>query len=51
MTAVLDESIGNVTKTLHEKGILENSVIIFTTDNGGPADGFDANWACNIPLR
>ena len=31
--------------------MLENSVIIFTTDNGGPANGFDFNWANNYPLR
>ena len=31
--------------------MLENSVIIFTTDNGGPANGYDFNWASNYPLR
>ena len=31
--------------------MLENSVIIFTTDNGGPANGFHRNWANNYPLR
>ena len=31
--------------------MLENSVIIFTTDNGGPANGYDFNWANNYPLR
>ena len=28
-----------------------NSVIIFSTDNGGPAAGLDGNSACNYPLR
>ena len=28
-----------------------NSVIVFTTDNGGPAAGFDKNMASNYPLR
>ena len=36
---------------LEGKGMLENSVIIFTTDNGGPANGFNFNWANNYPLR
>ena len=27
------------------------SVIVFTTDNGGPAAGFDINHASNWPLR
>jgi len=31
--------------------MIENSVIVFTTDNGGPANGFDFNWANNFPLR
>jgi len=26
-------------------------VIIFSTDNGGPAAGLDGNSACNYPLR
>lgn len=30
---------------------VESSVIIFATDNGGPADGFNMNWSNNYPLR
>ena len=26
-------------------------MIVFTTDNGGPANGFDFNYANNYPLR
>ena len=29
----------------------DNSIIAFSTDNGGPAAGFDMNMACNFPLR
>ena len=36
---------------LVKKGMIDNTVIIFTTDNGGPANGFDYNWANNFPLR
>lgn len=32
-------------------GLYNNSVIVFTTDNGGPANGFDKNMASNFPLR
>ena len=32
-------------------GMLENSVIVFTTDNGGPAAGFNQNAASNWPLK
>ena len=38
-------------EALRTKGILDDSVIVFTTDNGGPANGFDYNWANNYPLR
>ncbi|XP_066269867.1 arylsulfatase B-like isoform X3 [Branchiostoma lanceolatum] len=51
MVSALDDAVGNVTKALSARGMLENSVIIFTTDNGGPAAGFDMNYASNWPLR
>ena len=40
-----------VIDALVAKGLYHNSVIVFTTDNGGPAAGFDANMASNYPLR
>ncbi|XP_038049342.1 arylsulfatase I-like [Patiria miniata] len=51
MVAVMDESVGNVTRALKQAGLYDNSVIIFSTDNGGPAHGFDFNHANNYPLR
>lgn len=47
----LDKSVGDVVAALHEQKMLENSVIVFTTDNGGAADGFNQNAASNWPLR
>ncbi len=47
----LDESVGRVVSSLQDNGLLENSVIVFTTDNGGPAAGFNQNAASNWPLR
>ena len=47
----LDESVGKVVQALKSKGMLENSVIVFTTDNGGPAAGFNQNAASNWPLK
>ncbi|KAL4229106.1 hypothetical protein ACF0H5_012145 [Mactra antiquata] len=51
MLAALDDSIGQVVKTLTDKQMMDNTIIVFTTDNGGPANGFDANAANNFPLR
>jgi arylsulfatase B len=31
--------------------MLKNSIIVFSTDNGGPAAGFNLNAASNFPLR
>ncbi|KAK2184850.1 hypothetical protein NP493_250g02010 [Ridgeia piscesae] len=51
MMSALDDSIGNITKALDIRGMLNNSVIVFSSDNGGPAHGFDMNYANNWPLR
>ena len=51
MVAALDDSVGAVVKTLKDNGMYDNTIILFTTDNGGPANGFDANAANNFPLR
>jgi arylsulfatase A-like enzyme len=47
----LDESVGKVVQALQDAGILHNSIVVFTTDNGGPAAGFNINAASNWPLR
>ena len=51
MVAALDDSVGYVEKALKDAGMLDNCVIVFTTDNGGPANGYDYNAANNFPLR
>ena len=47
MARALDEGIANVTATLEAKGYLNNTVIIFSTDNGGQTAEGSSNW----PLR
>lgn len=47
----MDDSVGAVVHALRESNMLEDSVIVFTTDNGGPPDGFNLNAASNWPLR
>lgn len=47
----LDESVGKVVQALQDAAILQDSIVVFTTDNGGPAAGFNINAASNWPLR
>ncbi|XP_066583851.1 arylsulfatase B-like [Prorops nasuta] len=51
MVSKLDESVGKVVDALHKNRMLQNSMIIFSSDNGGPAAGFNLNAASNWPLR
>ena len=51
MVAALDDSVGAVVQALQARGMYENTIIVFTTDNGGPANGYDYNAASNFPLR
>lgn len=51
MVSSLDQGVGKVLDALKASGLYNNSVIVFSTDNGGPAAGFDMNTACNYPLR
>nr|XP_018908136.1 PREDICTED: arylsulfatase B-like isoform X1 [Bemisia tabaci]XP_018908138.1 PREDICTED: arylsulfatase B-like isoform X1 [Bemisia tabaci] len=48
---LLDQSVGAMVEALSERKMLENTIIIFSTDNGGPAAGFNINAASNWPLR
>ena len=39
MVAALDEAVGEIVATLREQKILDNTLIIFSSDNGGPQPG------------
>ena len=41
MTTTLDEGVANVTAALKRAGMWDDTLLIFSTDNGGPADGYD----------
>lgn len=53
MMKAMDESVGRVVKALAEAKMLENSVIIFFSDNGAASSGDApfANYGSNLPLR
>ncbi|RME70991.1 MAG: sulfatase [Verrucomicrobia bacterium] len=47
MTVALDRACGRFLDTLDALGLAENTLVVFTNDNGGPTD---ANAANNYPL-
>ncbi|KAK7098574.1 arylsulfatase B-like isoform X1 [Littorina saxatilis] len=47
MVSMMDESFGNITQALDSRGLLDNTLLVFTTDNGGPVQYGANNW----PLR
>ncbi|KAB7504455.1 Arylsulfatase B [Armadillidium nasatum] len=47
----LDESVGRVTKALQDNNMLDNSIIVFTTDNGGGSGEQQGSASTNWPLR
>lgn len=48
MLAAMDEAIGRVLAALDAKGMRDNTLIIFSSDNGGPGPG---RVTSNTPLR
>jgi len=50
MVMVMDEVVGNVTAALKKKGMWDNTLVVMSSDNGGPVD-LPENAANNWPLR
>jgi arylsulfatase A-like enzyme len=46
----MDDAVGNVLTALDRLGLEKNTIVIFTSDNGGVASG-DAFSTSNLPLR
>jgi len=50
LVEAMDDAVGRVLNSLEELGLDENTIVIFTSDNGGVAAG-DAFATSNLPLR
>lgn len=48
---MLDKSVGSVIAALREKHMLEDSIVIFMSDNGAAPEGVHANHGSNYPFR
>jgi arylsulfatase A-like enzyme len=46
----LDQNVGKILKTVNEEGLERNTLVVFISDNGGPANSI-SNGSVNAPLR
>ena len=51
MLSAVDESIGNITRALQETGLWPNTLLVVTTDNGGPTAICAVQGSMNRPPR
>lgn len=51
MVAYMDDMVNQIEKKLKEKGMWENTLLVFSSDNGGPTYRQGAPGANNYPLR
>lgn len=49
--AHVDRSVGKIVGALADKGILDDTIIVFASDNGAPTVGDLRNWGVNLPFR
>lgn len=51
MVSRLDKGVGRVMEALSNNNMLNNTIILFISDNGAPSAGLLANFGSNFPLR
>jgi arylsulfatase B len=50
MVSLLDEVLGNITDLLKARGLWEDTLMVLSSDNGGPSDPIESG-SSNYPLR
>lgn len=51
MVSKLDDSVGEVIEALSNADMLQSSIIVFLSDNGGATTGLHVNYGSNWPLK
>eukprot|EP00040_Diaphanoeca_grandis_P010270 m.52516 g.52516 ORF g.52516 m.52516 type:complete len:531 (+) comp21620_c1_seq1:308-1900(+) len=51
MASILDDGVGQVLAALKASGIFDDTIVIFSSDNGGPTNGDEGTMSNNFPLR
>ena len=44
MVTALDDVVGNITRSLKDQKMYKNTIIIFSSDNGGIKQNKEGNW-------
>jgi len=51
MVHELDQSVGRIVQALSEKNMLKDTIIVFSSDNGGVPAPMNQNEGSNWPLK
>lgn len=51
MVAAVDQSVGQLMEALEDEAIMENTIVVFFSDNGGLSTLGRIGPTCNLPLR